>query len=261
MGSEQRGNCPLCDRQSVPLIDSHVIPRWVHKRIRGDGQRGEQIIVTETSSVQCGDQLSEPMLCRDCDQQLGVLDNYAAQLAYRSGTARILNDCTIAERDPISGVSVAVLGGHVDVDQLSRFAASVFWRGHLARCAPRCDVGANHARRLRAYLRNERAFPPSLTLVLQVYVPDAQGKVIEAESSWEPNTQAREGSRLSDFMICGLLFRLESGSERSDLQQLCLRNTARRAAIVTPSNRDAFLARIAGAPARGKGARRLARLD
>ena len=261
MAEELKGDCPFCEQKNVTIINSHIIPRWAHKRTRGDGSKGDPIIVYQDKSVQSGEQLAEPMLCSECDQTLGVFDKYAADLAYHRGTAGILKGCSI-HSEPGESTMLGVLDASIDVDRLSRFAASVFWRGHIAKRTAKCDIGERHAQTLLRYLRREARFPCTLTLIAQVFVPDGPRRFVEGEAAWEPTTKAEEGSRVSDFMVCGLLFRLESGSARSEeLNAICLQNTKTRTVAVTPSGRAGYLKRIAAAPAVGRGARRLAGLE
>lgn len=260
VGQAELGTCPFCERAGVQLVDSHIIPRWAFRRVRGTGAKGDPILVSTEASVQTAKQMSEPMLCAPCDQALGVYDRCGANLAYRDGRAKVLDRCT-AHAVPGESWQLGNFSESIDVDGLSRFGAAVFWRGHHARCTPRCNIGDSHARALRLFLRNQKPFPRTLTLTLTVYVGSGSGRNLAADSLWEPTSETEEGLRTSDFMACGLEFRLHSGASREEgILEICLQNSMSRAFVIAPTDRSQYLRRVAAVPVRGKGARRIAGL-
>lgn len=123
--------CKLCS-QEKPLIEkSHIIPRqFFHKMSEnivndfGDVPHGERVGRTyskETKSKQAQSGIHVPdILCKDCEQKLGVLDNYAQTILLKSKFILIENEAKTVWKLP-----------NVDYKKLKLFFISVVWRSHI----------------------------------------------------------------------------------------------------------------------------------
>jgi len=93
------GTCMLCRTVNVDLIDSHIVSRWIYRRILeyapAAGPQG--IAVADGRAGYSGKQLSTYLLCRPCEDLLGDWESYAASISLQddSMTFPILNSAAI----------------------------------------------------------------------------------------------------------------------------------------------------------------------
>jgi hypothetical protein len=196
----------LCQTANVDLIDSHIVSRWIYRRILeyapAPGSRG--IAVANGRAGYSGKQMSTYLLCGTCENLLGDWESYAAAISLQedSTTFPILSSAT--QLMATSDAAVAQLTGDVDVDKLTRFAVSVFWRADVAQCEPVVDL--HFAREpIRGYLLGA-PLPSEIDLVLTVLRPMPGFPRIDRIVIY-PATNSEDGGR-HEFVACGMYFTL-----------------------------------------------------
>jgi hypothetical protein len=165
----------------------------------------------------------EHLLCEACDELLANDDNYVLDLAYIDGNAAILGALVPVEDAGEGLTSLCVLNPEIDRKRLCRFAASVLWRGHIARSVPACDVGERYEEDLRQYLLGKADFPAYLYLTLLVHLPAPDGQNLIGNLFLTPRSARQRGYYSHSFAICGLQFLFTAGKESPSPQRsLCL---------------------------------------
>src|SRR5262245_55840381 len=91
MTSSRLGCCRLCETRDIELCDSHVVPRWAYKRAHEQRlQNPTPARISQGVAMQIPGQVSEYLLCSDCEQLLGRTDNYVSrQTTAVDGRARL----------------------------------------------------------------------------------------------------------------------------------------------------------------------------
>lgn len=200
------GICRLCQAANVVLIDSHIVSRWIYRRtLEYDPAAGVHgVAVADGRAGYSGKQMSTYLLCRPCEDLLGDWEDYAASVSLQedSVTFPILGSAIVIMAT--SDAAVAQLTGGVDVDKLSRFAVSVFWRADVAQTEPVVDL---HLARepIRAYLLGA-PLPSQIDLVLTVLRPRPGVRRIDRTVIY-PETNSEDGDR-HEFVACGMRFTL-----------------------------------------------------
>ena len=204
------GTCRLCLANTVSLRDSHIVPAWAYKRIRGDqGGNPNPIYVSDGKAVPTSKQFSEHLLCADCEQKLGVTDNYLAKLAYTDGQP-VPGFADVGRVVGRHGVYQMAEPGKLDAGKLAYFAASIAWRGHIASTLPDSTLGP-HAEPFRQYLLGQRAFPSKCGVAVCVLRDDEPDWERIARTITMPKTQRKAQHFTVEFMLCGFYFTLHTG--------------------------------------------------
>src|SRR4051812_49271263 len=74
--------CRLC-LKDVPLRASHIVPKWAWKKARSEGHENPNVVnVHGGVAVQTSAQITEKLLCDECEQRLGRHDGYVGALVY-----------------------------------------------------------------------------------------------------------------------------------------------------------------------------------
>src|SRR4051794_12828304 len=74
------GTCRLCSCHAE-LRDSHILPRWVFRRIIRFGPDPQPILIEDGTRRSTGKQDSEFLLCDVCEQRFGNWENHVSRLA------------------------------------------------------------------------------------------------------------------------------------------------------------------------------------
>jgi hypothetical protein len=200
------GTCMLCRTVNVDLIDSHIVSRWIYRRILeyapAAGPQG--IAVADGRAGYSGKQLSTYLLCRTCEDLLGDWESYAASISLQddSMTFPILSSAAILMAR--SDAAVGQLAGNVNLHKLTRFAVSVFWRADVAQSDPVVDLNSSREP-IRRYLLGG-PLPSEIDLVLTVLRPRPGFPRIDRVVIY-PATNSEDGDR-HEFVACGMYFTL-----------------------------------------------------
>lgn len=219
------GRCALCFQTGVRLLDSHILPKWTYRRARDpSGSDGvDPVMFRKGTVVQTSQQMREYLLCEVCERLLCDDEDYVARLAFQEdgtlGLGPMLKERPFVPRSPrgdADGARVAEIS-NLDCRSIARFAASVFWRAHVAR---RQGIESLHlsesvARGLRRFVRRERDLPSRLCLLLMVLVddPDAASMgSLHSTTTMSPSTGEGTLNRFHQFVAAGLMFSLGIGA-------------------------------------------------
>lgn len=217
------GDCPLCLGTGLELQDSHILPKWTYRRAfdkeRANGSP-HPIMVRGGVAVQTSEQIKEYMLCWPCEQQLGRDESYVSRLAFQEGGALGLLGALPAsavtssyDRDLRMHVRAADLAT-LDCQAIARFAASVFWRAHVAR-RPKVQalrLWNPHAESLRRFIRGEAMLPARMCINVVALANDGEMTSSLATMSALPSSGARGEDGVHQFIAAGMLFNLVTGA-------------------------------------------------
>lgn len=199
------GKCALCLSEPVELIESHIVSRWLYRRL--SQMPGAGVAPIEFSEGRGGyqsRQVTKHLLCRPCEDVLGKTEQYA------SGVALQPDGVTFPARDGARMMhkserfSVVDLS-HTDTDALTHFAASIFWRADVAEIEPITHLGAATRESLRLYLLGETAFPPDLDLLAYVLEDESDAPKVSRIISFPVSVD--DASR-HDCVLLGFRFTL-----------------------------------------------------
>jgi hypothetical protein len=136
------------------------------------GQRFTNPIMMKNDVViQTSEQAAEPMLCSACEQHIGRDESYVADLAYRDGALGLLGLVPSLSIFRIGNDDGGVFGlgasiAALNCQSIARFAASVFWRAHVA-MRPKVQalrLWNPQAKSLRLFIRGEAPLPPRMCI-------------------------------------------------------------------------------------------------
>ncbi|MFY9099560.1 hypothetical protein OZY48_00750 [Aliarcobacter cryaerophilus] len=138
------GICKLCKRKQM-LIQSHIIPKFLHKKI--DPKKNTPCVIYENSKVSSKNNLgsTEYLLCKNCDNViLSQYENYFNQIWYKNSVLpNLLNHKDILSID-------------IDYDSFLLFHLSIFWRMSVSSLSTFRDIdfGEKHNKQIRSMLLN-----------------------------------------------------------------------------------------------------------
>lgn len=219
--------CTLC-LKTEPLTWSHIIPRWIYRRIIQTGGKGDPPVPVQVRNGTLGfdaEQMATYLLCKQpsenaCEDRLGVWEDYVSQLAYKDGAFPAL---ATARANLIAGGTPGKEAGRLaslNVDFIARFGASVLWRGSQFRKElPSLQLGP-YADELRRYLRDEAPFPKNARMLLTLMDNDEVPQL--SQMLLLPGSWRHEGNHWHAFMCFGLHFDLIIGRCLSAFDNVCL---------------------------------------
>jgi hypothetical protein len=124
----QGATCQGLGCNSGNLIEAHIIPQGFGRFVRGDAHNMTITLNSAGYAKPPLGQYDDQILCRTCDNQLGVFDNYALQVC-----KRFKNDHKIMP----GGVFELA---DVDGDRFAKFVLAVLWRGSISSRPDYSDV-------------------------------------------------------------------------------------------------------------------------
>ncbi len=203
------GTCALCRTPNTLLINSHIVSKWVYRRIIAyDPAEGTVPVVVDAGRVGLSSkQATEYLLCRPCEDILGIRENYVAQSGLQpdSTTFPALAQARIVQGQ--GDLAIAELSG-IDVDMITHFAVSVIWRADLAQIEPIVTLG-EWREPIRQYLLGG-PLPENVNIVLTLIRPQPHFPRIDRIVAF-PATS--DDGRRHDFMACGMRFMVFTSTE------------------------------------------------
>lgn len=244
------GPCRLCG-ETRDLQDSHFIPAAFYNLLKTLGARhSNPIVMNPRLQIETSAQVRAHMLCRACEERLNRGgERWVLANCWRTYTEfplrEVLCAATPVERSPrFAAYAGAAIPG-VDVDRLTYFGASVFWRGGLhgwrnvgGHVPIRLDFG-RYEDELRLFLLGEGAFPADM--VLTVVVTGATEAVPHRAVTF-PYLKGRDPEaryRHYRFVVLGISFELLVGNRiPAAVRALCsVRSPSRLVYVVTETDR------------------------
>lgn len=167
------GICKLCN-QLKDLRDSHIVPRWSHRRLVRVGETTgmpRTIQVFDDTAMVLATQDSEHLLCAECEQRFGLWENAVARVAVQP-------DDSFPALDRVAVIGAAADGRKIAdastlPDDLIPFALSILWRASVCGLENYRNVslGARYNEEFRAYLHGETPIPDNVRLLVQLLEP------------------------------------------------------------------------------------------
>ncbi|WP_437671560.1 hypothetical protein [Sorangium sp. So ce131] len=169
-------------------------------------------------------QISEHLLCSDCEQKLGVWDAYAAKVS-RKDTGFIALESAMEIPGLVHGETVGASISKLDVDALAKFGASVFWRASVCSKLPHTHLG-KYEDEFRNYLYDQGTFPENARLILHLLRGTPDGPT-DQTLGLVGSTRAN-GYHMHSFFVFGLWYTLFVGQRSPpSCDKLCLVRTGR----------------------------------
>lgn len=158
------GNCKLCKSKQI-LIQSHIIPKFLHKKI--DPKKNTPFVIYENSKVSSKNNLgsTEYLLCENCDNViLSQYENYFNKVWYKKS---VLPD-KLNHKDTLSI--------DIDYDLFLLFHLSIFWRMSVSSLSTfrNIDFGEKHNEQIRTMLLNNDNSKDPYKIVVKVIEQDKQ---------------------------------------------------------------------------------------
>jgi hypothetical protein len=199
------GTCRLC-RSESELKDSHILPRWVFRRIIRFGPDPQPILVENGTRRSTGRQDTEYLLCGPCEQRIGNWENHVAKIAVQpDGTSPAFQAVTLRTQRQ-TGVEAEADGSALGTE-VALFAASVVWRASVC-SRPEVSLGP-YADEFRAFILGDSTKLEHARLM--VHVIDPRAGQMAAEIAAYPSTASASGCREHQFTVPGLTFTLRVG--------------------------------------------------
>jgi hypothetical protein len=203
--------CALC-LQERPLSESHLIPAAAHRLLK---ERNELIVVASDKTFHSSKEIKERLLCDDCERLLNRHESYFLKLALQpDGTFPLRNMLehapTLMRDDDVLVRDTTTLD--LDVERLSYFVLSVFWRGSVGnwnyenKRAISNNLGDKYNEIFRRYLKDVLPFPKEVRLLFLISNKLLPNKFMHIPVSWR-----EEGFHMHRFTVPGFQFILMVG--------------------------------------------------
>jgi hypothetical protein len=210
------GECKLCRRNGQELQDSHLMPAGMYRRLLSEEKNPNPIVITKKGSRSSSKQVTDNVLCSDCERTFDRLgENYALRCAADGRRFRLLEELeaiTPFWTDKEWRAYRAADTPNIKRDQLAYFALSVFWRAAIHRWPEpngmgrtnRINLGAKNIESLRRFLLGEQPVPSTMALFFVVLTDKlSQG------SMYLPTQSSKKGFCWGyGFFACGFMFNL-----------------------------------------------------
>jgi hypothetical protein len=219
--------CRLCSHVR-PLCDSHLLPAAAYKVLRAAEEKNPNpVLVTPERAGSTSRQFQDYLLCGECearfrrngeDWTLAHCHRGAGEFRLREILERSKPDHFDADWAVFAGARIPEL----DMEALTYFALSVFWRAAVHRwrmpwgTEVRIELGPYEVP-LRRFLLGTGPFPADMALVIRV---SALRTMLEAVIPPESNRQ--DGYFIHMFQIPGIAFGLSVGRRIPEMvRSLC----------------------------------------
>src|SRR6266550_495326 len=213
------GTCKLCTRENQELKESHLMPAGLYRRLLSSDKNPHPILVTKDGSRSSSEQVTDNVLCAECESRFDRLgENYALRYAASERRFRLLEELQVITPSRTMkewrGYNQADTP-EIKRDELAYFALSVFWRAAIHRWPDtdgnkrkdRISLGTENTESLRRFLRGEGPVPSTMALFFVVLTDRlSQG------SFYTPSLSHKKGYRwFFGFSACGFMFQLIVG--------------------------------------------------
>lgn len=111
----------------------------------------------------------------------------------------------------------------------------MLWRAHLAKSAPKCNLGAEYGDAFRRYLIGSGDFPEQAAAIVSVYAPRSGETFVVGSLTTMPVTNKHEGYHNHRATVCGVQFDFAVGKRIPGCyRRFCLVRGAPRLVILAP---------------------------
>ncbi len=215
------GTCRLCVAENADLQNSHIVPKWAYRRVRGRGRYPDSIVLQGGIAAQKSKQYHEHLLCRACEALIEPAERKVATYVYQPGGGAPFNDLvgnvvTATE----SGFRFAT-PGKLSLPDLVHFATSVIWRASVSSIVKNCTLPVEQSDQFRRYLLGQESFPDCAACIVTFYdIPLADGSEFGALFTLPSTEYPEEGTTVRHtVLICGADFDIYVGDELESLKE------------------------------------------
>ncbi len=214
------GICTLC-LQTRPLLESHFLPAALYKNLLDPGGAIRNMIVSnqQTASEE-SKQVKQSLLCEGCEillQQGGESWVLARRLMPDNSFVlrEVLRQHSPAGTRDGGSLYMASTIPEVRPEQLSYFAASIFWRASVSDwntplgLFKRLPVSSEIKEGLRKLLLNEESFPDRIAILLMLSASHTPRQVVTLPIRIPTATQWEQ----FEFYIPGMNFAMTIGND------------------------------------------------
>jgi hypothetical protein len=194
--------CKLCLKSVVKLEDSHFLSKGIYRRLRDlTTENPNPMLLTPKGALQTSKQFKTRLLCSECEQRFSKHGEtwVFARCLQADGTFPLA--ALLASRPPDVSVPTtptrlyyAVGIPEINIEALTYFAASIFWRGAVhpwnSDGTVPVSLGPFFEDELRQYLVGFQSFPKDC---FSLWVVVREGKAIDRL------TYAPAGNRIGKF--------------------------------------------------------------
>jgi hypothetical protein len=176
----QIGKCKLCLSQK-DLVDSHFLPASIYKLCRDTTTGQNPIAVSRGVAKHTTDQITDYVFCLECEKRLNENGEAWVHLNMARPEGFLIRDALEKVAPAMATDHFAVYAGGavpgIDIDQLSYFGLSIFWRAAVHRW-PALNADELRMERLsfnkyeepiRLFLLNGTPVPPDISLLISVW--------------------------------------------------------------------------------------------
>ncbi len=214
------------------LRDSHIIPRWTYRRMTklasaaGAGPGGIVQIADGTAMIS-GTQISEHLLCPDCEQKVGRWETHVASLALQPDDSFPALDSVLLLPDgDLDGFRVADGTPLPEPEKIVLFATSVVWRASVSTRFPKVSLGSRYEQDFREYLQGKATMPSNVRLLVQLIDPKAGPR--SDRLVVHPESKRDGGHHVHQFAVFGMHFYVAVGGQLPTIcDQFCFAKTKR----------------------------------
>jgi hypothetical protein len=234
--------CALC-RSHSELRVSHLLPRAIYRDLRmPDLPNSNPITCTSNETGPRQEQVKTTLLCGICEDRFNrngekwILDN-GYRLNGPSNLYRMLQSADALPEHPSGTVYAGSTIPGLDMEKLSYFGVSVFWRASLdvwtaitKERSAFIDLGS-YSESLRLYLLGGAEFPRDIVLWIAICRTPEPPPIMD----FPRGHRLQEGYYQHDFGIPGLSFTLFVGKQLpANKRALCAIRSAHQIVFFTP---------------------------
>lgn len=245
------GNCRLCG-EVRHLCDSHLLPAALYRLlISTTVNPPHPLVVTPTVTFTTSRQVSDYLLCVDCEERFRVGgEECALRNCYRIGEGFRLRDlalrCELLDDGLMGRIYSCKTNTEIEVEKLAYFAASVFWRAavhrwHQPTLKPKVPIELGpHQELLRQYLLGNTPFPNTMAVWLWLSQADPPSRVVTV-----PHSYRMWSCHIHCFDIPGMRFTLPVSRTLPDwVRLMCIVNGPDRPILISDAPDDILRADI-----------------
>lgn len=192
--------------------------------------RQTPIKVNDKIAVQSSSQDTEYLLCESCEQRFSGWEKYVSEQARQidgsfPASSSLRNVQQLADKERVYHLCDA---SALQIDVISRFAASVIWRASVSKKFDRVQLGERYSGEFRRFLLEDNLpFPSQARLVVEFIDLPTDGPQIDHVIAG-PTSEIRGGHHTHMFIVSGIHFKLFVGRILlPQLEHLCFARTGR----------------------------------
>ena len=236
--------CKLCLLDNVQLQNSHIIPKWAYKEVRG----GSKDIINYAKGIvgYSDKQLKELLLCSACEQKIGLRERYIKSISFEKreecNAIHLLN-FNVGQsnnNEQIAWTDASLL----DKQSIAYFAVSVIWRASVSSEGKRKVSLGPYQEVLRRYLNGEIDFPKEANLRISFHDPYKSEAFHQLATLPATNKLSNKSHYVycHRFLCVGVLYELFLGKNiPSEFQELCFIHSSDSKVFWTSLDQDSTM--------------------